>query len=129
MKIHQAAAALDERLDCGLFVFDRITGIAFLNHNDVGMLEIAAARRMQRAVYNSAVFGEELAPIGQKLRVIMLTGKMRLQTRPDVDTHAIGILARCARSRCGLLGRGSQGKQKYGAEQERRVGAAMAPIC
>ena len=39
-----------------------------------------------------AMFGKELAPIREKLRVIVLTDVMGLQSGPDVDSHAIRIL-------------------------------------
>ena len=73
------------------------------------------------------MFRQNLAPVGKKLRVVMLTRKMGLQARPDIDVHAIGVLARYARSalrtrgisrlRRGLCG-ACQKKQQRGAQDE-----------
>jgi hypothetical protein len=62
------------------------------------MFEVGIAGRMQSTVDHGPMFRQNFAPVSKKLRVIMLTRKVRLQARPNVDVHAIGILALWPRS-------------------------------
>ena len=60
---------------------------------------------MQRAVDNGTMLSEQLAPVSKELRVVVLGGKVRFETRPDVNVHAFRILA--PGSRCLGLRRAS----------------------
>ena len=57
------------------------------------MFQVGFGRAVQGAFDDSAVLSQKLAPVGQKLRVVMLARAMGLQAGPDVDVHAVGVLA------------------------------------
>jgi len=75
---------------------------------------------MERAIYDGTVFGEELAPVGEELRVVVEAGAVGFQAGAQVDLQAVWVLARDFRSggrirdrRCGVscgrrLGLGDQ---------------------
>ena len=89
----QAAAPLDERVERGLVGIAEEAGVAFVDHDDVGVFQGGTAGRMESAIDNGPVLGQNLAPVGQKLRIVVLTGRMRLEARPNEHVHPGGVLA------------------------------------
>jgi hypothetical protein len=57
------------------------------------MFKVKGGGSMKSAVDDGAVLREELAPVGEELRVVMLAGSVRLEAGPKEDVHAMGILA------------------------------------
>src|SRR5579875_2080231 len=92
MQADQAATPPDEGFQGGLLLFTLITGIAFINHY-FGVFQVSAAWRMQSAIDHRAVFGQDFAPIRKKLRIVVFAGQMRFQAGPNIDVHAVWILA------------------------------------
>ena len=72
VKTDQAAAAFDESIEHGLLAIVQVSRIAFVDHHDVGVFQVGAAWRMQSAIDDGAMLGQNLAPIGEELRVIVL---------------------------------------------------------
>ena len=56
------------------------------------MRKVGRRGRVQCAIDNRAALGEEFAPVRQKLRIVVLARKVRFETRPDVNVHAVGVL-------------------------------------
>ena len=75
----------------------RVAGVAFVDHDHVGMFQVGSAGPMQRAIDDGPMLRQQLAPVGKKLRVIVLAHGMGFEARPDIDVHAVGILARRCR--------------------------------
>jgi hypothetical protein len=48
---------------------------------------------MQRTIDNGSVLGEDLAPVGQKLWIVMLANLVRFQPSLEVHVHPVGVLA------------------------------------
>ena len=92
MQAHQSASTLHIRLKLRLLLIGEVRRISLVKNHHIRMLEIGSARPMQRPIHDGSMLGENLAPICQKLRIVMLTGKVRLQSRPDIDMHALRIL-------------------------------------
>lgn len=98
-------------------------------HDDVRAFEVGAAGGLQSAGDDGSTFRQKLAPVGKELWVVMLAQAMGFQTRPDIDMHAVGVLA--LRRRRGLRARSAsplrqgislhrpcQEQQKQSAEQK-----------
>ena len=47
----------------------------------------AGGRGVQRSVDDGAALGEDLAPVGEELRVVVLPGAVRLQAGSNVNMH------------------------------------------
>src|SRR5437868_76265 len=54
---------------------------------------------MQRPVHYGSAFGQQLAPVGEELRIVMQARGMSLKPRPQVDAHTIQVLAGNSRLR------------------------------
>ena len=57
------------------------------------MFEFASTRCMQRTIDDSAVVGQDFAPVGEKLRRIVQTRAVSLQTGTEIDMHPVGVLS------------------------------------
>jgi hypothetical protein len=92
------------------------------------MFQVGAAGKMESAIDNRSMLGENLAPIGQELGVIMLPYLMGFQTRPEINMHAVRILtlwpgSASRRLRLGAwLHRAGQGEQEQRAQYPRGSG-------
>src|SRR5580692_11011503 len=64
------------------------------------MLQVGCARRVKGAIDHGAVIRQHFAPVGQKLRIVVLSNAMRFESTPHINMHAIGVLT---------LDRGSSG--------------------
>ena len=69
-----------------------IAGVAFIDHDHVGMFQVGVAGGMKGAIDHGAMLRQNLAPVGQKLRIVVLADAMGLETAPDIDMHPIGVL-------------------------------------
>ena len=47
---------------------------------------------MQGTIDHGAMLGENLAPVSEELWVVVLSGKMGLEARPDIYVHSVRIL-------------------------------------
>ena len=84
----EAAAALDERVERGAILHGHVAGIAFVDDDHVDAFELGGRREVQRAVDDGAALGQQLAPVGEELRVVVKPGTVRLQAGADVDLEA-----------------------------------------
>ena len=107
VKTDQAAAAFDEVVEHGLLAIVQVGRIAFVDHDDVGVFQVGAARGVQRAIDDGPMRGQDLAPVGDELRVIVLAFAMGLEAAPEVDMHAVAVLALRSRSAASGLRPGS----------------------
>ena len=103
MKADDAAAAPEEVVERLLILEAQIAGVTFIYDEHVGRREFAGRRKVQSAVDDGAAIRQELAPVGKKLRVIVLALRMGLQSGLDKDTER-GSLRRLSGG-CGRLRR------------------------
>ena len=80
MQIDKAAAPFDVRVEDGLLAIAQIACVPFVNQDDVGMFEVGSAGDVQSAIDDGPMVRQNLAPVGQKLRVVMLTLAVGLET-------------------------------------------------
>ena len=57
------------------------------------MFEGGTTGGMEGAIDDGAMLRQNLAPVGKKLRVVVLTDGVGLEARPKVYVHAGGVLA------------------------------------
>lgn len=93
VKADEAAAAFDVGFEGGLLLIGEVAGVALVNHDDVSVLERGGAGEVERAIDDGAAIGEELAPVGEELRVVVLAGGVGLEAGPEEDAHAVRVLA------------------------------------
>ena len=101
VKTHEAAAAFEVRLERRLFVGVHAAGIALVHDDHVGVRDLRRGREMQRPVDDRAALGQNLAPIGKILRVIVLSGPVGLQPGTNVDAQRWSARQNALTSSCG----------------------------
>ena len=95
MKADDAAAAPEEVVERLLILEARIAGVTFIYDQHIGRRQLACRRKVQGAVDDGAAIRQELAPVGKKLRVIVLAFRMGLQACLDEDAErgSLGCLS------------------------------------
>src|SRR5690349_1404616 len=92
---------------------------------------------MQGTVDHRAMIGQDFAPVRQKLRIVVQTGTVGLESRADVNVHAVRVLTPQGRSlsagrvvwaRGGLLGERRRKQREedgnhYGTHVEQYLGS------
>ena len=76
-----AAAAPQEAVERRAILDAQVAGVSFVDHHHVGAGEVARRRELQAAGHVGAAVGEDLAPVGEELRVVVLPGRVGLQSR------------------------------------------------
>ena len=94
MERDDTATAFDEPFERGLFAVGHEARVSLIDHEDVCMFKFGGAGRMQGTVNDGAVLRQSLAPIREKLGIVMQTGRVGLQPCANVYVHTIGILTR-----------------------------------
>ena len=84
---HEAAASLEIALEHGFLGLRHPAGVALVHHDDVHPGEFLGCGEVQTAINDGTALGEELAPVGEQLRVVVLALGVGLQPRADVDVH------------------------------------------
>src|SRR6185437_4219180 len=118
MQADEPAALFHILLERRFLLVTEVRSVALIDYDYVSLLESAHRRRVECAIDHRAMLRENLAPISQKLRIVMLAGLVRLEPGPDVNVHAIWILV--PRERCLQLRRGYIGSLRGGREQDGR---------
>jgi hypothetical protein len=71
VKTDQTAAAFDERFQRRLLAIVHVAGVSLIDHQDVSMRKLGRAGGMQRAVDDRPVLGQDLAPVSEKLGIVV----------------------------------------------------------
>ena len=85
VQAHQPAAPAQEVVERGPILDAQIAGVALIDDDDVGRRELPGRREVQAAVDDRAAVGQQLAPVRQELRVVVLALGVGLE--PGVDEH------------------------------------------
>ena len=79
--------------------------VTLIDNDHVRLLQVLRRRHMQRALNHRAAFRQQLAPVGEKLRIVMLPRAVRFQSSPEKDSHTVRVLPRNSRSSSWCSGR------------------------
>ncbi len=91
METDEAAATFDVRVEVGLLLVGHVSGVTFVHDEHIGIRQIGRRGKLQRAHDARTVIRQHLAPVRQKLRIVVLAFAVGLETRADEDTDAVGI--------------------------------------
>src|SRR5215471_13461030 len=97
VKAHESPAPFHEGFKSALLRIAQIGGVAFVDDDDVGVLQVRGRGSVQRAINDRAVLGQKLAPVGQELWIVVLPRLMGFESSPEEDMHAVGVLPRRTR--------------------------------
>ncbi len=92
MNTDDAATALDEAFECGPIGITHEARVALVDHQHRDAFQLLRQRRVQRAVHHGTVLGQQLAPIGKELGIIVLARTMGLQAGAQVDLYTVRVL-------------------------------------
>src|ERR1700728_838664 len=101
MEADDTSSTLDEGFKCALRAIAHVAVVSFIDDKHVHTLKFFSAGVMQRTIDDCAVLGEDLAPVREKLRIVMLANLVSLKPRLEVYMHPVGVLA--PGPRCALL--------------------------
>ena len=87
----QPAASLEVVLHDFPLRRGHIPGVTFVHHHDVGIGELLRRRKVKGAVDQRPFVGEELAPVGDELRIIVRPFAVGLQPAADVNVNGAGV--------------------------------------
>ncbi len=72
METDDTTAAFDERFERALLAIAHVAVVSLIDHQHVNALKFGSAGVMQRAVDDGPVLGEDLAPVSEKLWIVVL---------------------------------------------------------
>src|SRR5690349_15595226 len=93
MQADDATSPLDEGFERRAIGVAHVAGVAFVDDEHRDAFELLRERRMQGARDDSTVLRQQLAPVGEELRVVMLARSVGLETGPKVNLYTVYILA------------------------------------
>jgi len=89
---HEAAAPPEVVLKTGPLLADDPHAIGGIDDDDIRRVELGLGRELHRAVHPDAPFTQELRPVSEEPRVVVLVGPMCLDPAADEDAEGIGRL-------------------------------------
>ena len=99
---HQAAAALEELIEILALLRRDGARLGGEHHQHVDLLQLRSGGEIHRAIHLRAAFGEQLCPLAEEARVVVLAGAVRLHTATDENAERLG----------GLEGKGKNDEQR-----------------
>ena len=94
MHADNTAATFYIGVESSLLGFTEEARVTFIDDDNISPFEVGSRGHMERALDDSATFSEQLTPIGEELGIVVLSGTVGFQARPDKDVHPVGILPR-----------------------------------
>ena len=93
----EAAAALQIGLERGLLLGRHAAGVTLVHDDHVGVRDLGGGRKVQRAVHDRAALGQDLAPVGEILRIVVLPDGVRLEPARGCRCAAVSAAEPMAR--------------------------------
>ena len=81
------AAAPQELIEVRAILEADVAGVTLVDHEDVDACELACRWKVQTAVHVRAAVLENLAPVGEELRIVVLPLGVRLRAAVQIDLH------------------------------------------
>jgi len=97
MNADDTPASLDECFESRAVGIAQVAGVALVDDHHGDAVQFLGQRCVQRAVHDRTVLGQEFAPVGQELRIIVQARPMGLEAGTQVDLYTVFVLTRDAR--------------------------------